>query len=141
MSEGSKSERKETHKPENDNQKVNEQVSDAVAQAGVSVIGSSPAISPAFTMISTSQALCNAAYGATFEQKNSILTSLAMTSKSVKNIMGENRMNSQKRRKSAGANNSNGPVVSNNYKDQVEAAKNLINRENVVISWKENITQ
>ncbi len=141
MSESSKSERKETRKPETDNQKVNEQISDAVSQTGGAVIGSSPTIAPAYTMLSTSQALCNAAYGATFEQKNSIVTSLAMASKSVKNIMGENRMNSQKRRKSAGAKNSNGHVVSNNYKDQVEEAKNLINRASVVISWKENITQ
>jgi hypothetical protein len=56
---------------------VNNQITDAVSQANLKVLGDAPAMSLGSLFIATSQALSNAAHNATTQQQQTVTTSQA----------------------------------------------------------------
>jgi Killing trait len=65
------------------NTAVNDQITDAVTQANVKVLGDSPAVALSNLYIATSQALSNAAHNATSAQQQSGITMQAATTQGV----------------------------------------------------------
>lgn len=62
---------------------VNDQITDAVTQANVKVLGDAPAIALGNLYQATSQALSNAAHNATAAQQNTNVTAQAATTQGV----------------------------------------------------------
>lgn len=62
---------------------VNSQITDAVTQANVKVLGEAPAMAMGNLFVATSQALSNAAHNATNNQQQSYVTMQASTTQSV----------------------------------------------------------
>ncbi|KFE69963.1 RebB family R body protein [Hyalangium minutum] len=62
---------------------VNEQITDAVTQANVKVLGDAPAIAMGNLFVATSQALSNAAHNATQNQQQTNVTAQAATTQGV----------------------------------------------------------
>ena len=62
---------------------VNDQITDAVTQANVKVLGDSPAMAMGNLFQATSQALANAAHNATASQQQSNITAQAATTQGV----------------------------------------------------------
>ena len=58
---------------------VNSQITDAVTQANVKVLGEAPAIAMGNLYLATSQALSNAAHNATPQQSNDVTSQAAST--------------------------------------------------------------
>lgn len=58
---------------------VNSQITDAITQANVKVLGDAPAVAMGNLFVATSQALSNAAHNATLEQQQSYVTMQAST--------------------------------------------------------------
>jgi len=54
---------------------VNDQITDAVSQANLKVVGDAPAMGLSNLFVATSQALSNAAHNATFAQQQAVTTS------------------------------------------------------------------
>jgi hypothetical protein len=65
---------------------VNSQITDAVTQANVKVLGEAPAIAMGNLYLATSQALSNAAHNATTSQQNNGVTSQAASTLGVNNL-------------------------------------------------------
>lgn len=62
---------------------VNSQITDAVTQSNVSVVGDAPALALAHLYQATAQALANAAHNATLAQQHAATVSQAATTRSV----------------------------------------------------------
>lgn len=62
---------------------VNDQITDAVTQANVKVLGDAPAIAMGNLFVATSQALANAAHNATTAQQQTNITAQAATTQGV----------------------------------------------------------
>ncbi|MCC2614989.1 RebB family R body protein [Aestuariibacter halophilus] len=62
---------------------VNDQITDAVTQANVKVLGDAPAIAMGNLFQATSQALSNAAHNATYAQQQTNITAQAATTAGV----------------------------------------------------------
>lgn len=62
---------------------VNSQITDAVTQANVKVLGDAPAIGMGNLFVATSQALSNSAHNATTAQQQSVVTAQAATTQGV----------------------------------------------------------
>lgn len=58
---------------------VNDQITDAVTQANVKVLGDAPAVAMGNLFVATSQALSNAAHNATTSQQQTNITAQAAT--------------------------------------------------------------
>lgn len=67
---------------------VNSQVTDAVTQANLEVLGSSPALSSDSVYVSTAQSLANAAHNAVAGQAQAWMTSQASLVAGLRNILG-----------------------------------------------------
>jgi hypothetical protein len=65
---------------------LNSQVTDAVTQANVKVLGDSPAMAMGNLFVATSQALSNSAHNATSAQQQTGLTGQAATTQSVSTL-------------------------------------------------------
>ncbi|SFS20775.1 Killing trait domain-containing protein [Granulicella pectinivorans] len=65
---------------------VNNQITDAVTQAGVKVIGDAPALALAFFYQATAQAMANAAHNATSAQQNAQILAQAVTAACVASL-------------------------------------------------------
>lgn len=66
---------------------VNEQITDSVTQVNTSVIAETPAMAMGNLLISTSQALSNAAHNATSAQQQAQITMQAATVQGVNSLM------------------------------------------------------
>ncbi|KPF82054.1 RebB family R body protein [Novosphingobium sp. AAP93] len=66
---------------------LNSQITDAVSQANVKVVGDAPAMAMGNLYISTSQALANAAHNATANQQQSSVTMQASTTQGVATLL------------------------------------------------------
>ena len=66
---------------------LNSQITDAVTQANVKVLGDAPAIAMGNLFISTSQALSNAAHNATNNAQQSYVTMQASTTQGVATLL------------------------------------------------------
>lgn len=66
---------------------LNSQITDAVSQANVKVVGDAPAVAMGNLYISTSQALANAAHNATANQQQSSVTMQASTTQGVATLL------------------------------------------------------
>jgi hypothetical protein len=66
---------------------LNSQITDAVTQANVKVLGDAPAMAMGNLFISTSQALSNAAHNATSNQQQAYVTMQASTTQSVATLL------------------------------------------------------
>jgi hypothetical protein len=66
---------------------LNSQITDAVTQANVKVLGDAPAMAMGNLFISTSQALSNAAHNATNNQQQSYVTMQASTTQGVATLL------------------------------------------------------
>jgi hypothetical protein len=66
---------------------LNSQITDAVTQANVKVLGDAPAIAMGNLFISTSQALSNAAHNATNNQQQSYVTMQTSTTQGVATLL------------------------------------------------------
>jgi len=62
---------------------VNNQITDAVTQANVQVLGDAPALALAFLYQATAQAMANAAHNATAAQQNAQILAQAVTARCV----------------------------------------------------------
>ena len=67
---------------------VNNQITDAVTQASVSVLGDAPAIAVSMLYQATAQALANAAHNATAAQQQSNILAQAVATLCVKSLLG-----------------------------------------------------
>ncbi|MCR6630618.1 MAG: RebB family R body protein [Magnetospirillum sp.] len=65
---------------------VNSQITDAVTQANVKVVGDAPAMALGNLFIATSQALANAAHNAAVSQQQACLTAWAATAQAVSTL-------------------------------------------------------
>lgn len=68
---------------------VNPQISDAVTQANVAVVGEAPSMALSTLMIATAQALANAAHNATLAQQNANIILQATTVQGVALILAK----------------------------------------------------
>ena len=66
---------------------VNPQITDAVTQANVKVVGDAPAVAMGNLFMATSQALSNAAHNATTAQQQSFVTAQAATTQGVATLL------------------------------------------------------
>ncbi len=66
---------------------LNSQITDAVTQANVKVLGDAPALAMGNLYVSTSQALSNAAHNATSNQQQSYVTMQASTTQGVATLL------------------------------------------------------
>ena len=66
---------------------VNEQVTDSVTQVNTKVVGETPAMAMGNLLMSTSQALANAAHNATAAQQQAQITMQAATVQGVNSLM------------------------------------------------------
>ncbi|UAA37897.1 RebB family R body protein [Paraneptunicella aestuarii] len=66
---------------------VNEQITDSVTQVNTKVVGESPAMAMGNLLMSTSQALGNAAHNATAAQQQAQITMQAATVQGVNSLM------------------------------------------------------
>ncbi|UAA37899.1 RebB family R body protein [Paraneptunicella aestuarii] len=66
---------------------VNEQITDSVTQVNTKVVGESPAMAMGNLLMSTSQALANAAHNATAAQQQAQITMQAATVQGVNSLM------------------------------------------------------
>ncbi|MBB1487713.1 RebB family R body protein [Oceanospirillum sediminis] len=66
---------------------VNEQITDSVTQVNTKVVGETPAMAMGNLLMSTSQALANAAHNATYNQQQSSVTMQAATVQGVNSLM------------------------------------------------------
>ncbi|BFM50400.1 MULTISPECIES: RebB family R body protein [unclassified Marinomonas] len=66
---------------------VNEQVTDSVTQVNTKVVGETPAMAMGNLLMSTSQALSNAAHNATAAQQQAQITMQAATVQGVNSLM------------------------------------------------------
>lgn len=66
---------------------VNSQITDAVTQANVKVLGDAPAMAMGNLFVATSQALSNAAHNATNNQQQSYVTMQASTTQAVSTLL------------------------------------------------------
>jgi hypothetical protein len=62
---------------------INSQITDSITQANTEVLGDAPAIAMGNLFMATSQALSNAAHGATNNQQQAFITSQAATTAGV----------------------------------------------------------
>ena len=67
---------------------VNSQITDAVTQSNVKVLGDAPAMALGNLFVATSQALANAAHNATTAQQNAYVISQAATTQGVATLYG-----------------------------------------------------
>ncbi|HTB79771.1 MAG TPA: RebB family R body protein [Opitutaceae bacterium] len=67
---------------------VNGQITDAVTQANVKVLGDAPAMAMGSLFQATAQALANAAHNATAQQQNAASLAQAILSRSAANLLG-----------------------------------------------------
>lgn len=67
---------------------VNSQITDAVSQVNVGVLGNSPALALANLYQATAQALANAAHNATFAQQQNYVMAQAATTMGVALLLG-----------------------------------------------------
>ena len=67
---------------------VNSQITDAVTQANVHVVGSAPAVALGNLYQATAQALANAAHNATSAQQQAAITAQAVTTRCVATLLG-----------------------------------------------------
>lgn len=65
---------------------VNNQITDAVTQANVQVLGDAPAMALAFLYQATAQAMANAAHNATAAQQNAQILAQAVTTRCVASL-------------------------------------------------------
>jgi hypothetical protein len=65
---------------------VNNQITDAVTQASVQVLGDAPALALAFLYQATAQAMANAAHNATAAQQNAQILAQAVTTRCVASL-------------------------------------------------------
>ena len=66
---------------------VNEQITDSVTQVNTKVVGETPAMAMGNLLMSTSQALANAAHNATASQQQAQITMQAATVQGVNSLM------------------------------------------------------
>jgi copper homeostasis protein CutC len=66
---------------------VNDQITDSITQANVSVEGESPATAMGNLMLATAQALANAAHNATNSQQQAYITAQAATTMGVTTLL------------------------------------------------------
>jgi hypothetical protein len=66
---------------------VNEQITDSVTQVNTKTVGESPAMAMGNLLVSTSQALANAAHNATAAQQQAQITMQAATVQGVNSLM------------------------------------------------------
>jgi len=66
---------------------VNEQITDSVTQVNTKVVGETPAMAMGNLLMSTSQALANAAHNATAAQQQAQITMQAATVQGVNSLM------------------------------------------------------
>ncbi len=66
---------------------VNEQITDSVTQVNTKVVGETPAMAMGNLLMSTSQALNNAAYNATSAQQQAQITMQAATTQGVNSLL------------------------------------------------------
>lgn len=66
---------------------VNEQITDSVTQVNTKVVGETPAMAMGNLLMSTSQALSNAAHNATVAQQQANITMQAATVQGVNSLM------------------------------------------------------
>lgn len=66
---------------------VNSQITDAVAQAGVAVLGHAPAVALGSLYVATAHALANAAHNATAQQQQTNITAQAATASGVAQLL------------------------------------------------------
>lgn len=66
---------------------VNEQITDSVTQVNTKVVGETPAMAMGNLLMSTSQALANAAHNATNNQQQASITMQAATVQGVNSLM------------------------------------------------------
>lgn len=66
---------------------VNSQISDAITQSGVIVLGSAPAVALGSLYVSTAHALANAAHNATAIQQQTNITAQAATAVGVAKLL------------------------------------------------------
>jgi deoxyxylulose-5-phosphate synthase len=66
---------------------VNEQVTDSITQVNTKVVGETPAMAMGNLLMSTSQALANAAHNATSAQQQANITMQAATVQGVNSLM------------------------------------------------------
>jgi hypothetical protein len=66
---------------------INSQITDSVTQANTKVLGDAPAVAMGNLMVTTSQALSNAAHNATNNQQQSYVTMQASTSQGVATLL------------------------------------------------------
>ncbi len=69
---------------------VNGQITDAVTQANVKVLGDAPAMAMGNLFQATAQALAIAALNATAQQQNAATLSQAMTTRCIQTLIGSN---------------------------------------------------
>lgn len=69
---------------------VNGQITDAVTQANVKVLGDAPAMAMGSLFQATAQALANAAHNATAQQQNAAILAQAILTRSATNLLGSN---------------------------------------------------
>lgn len=67
---------------------VNSQITDAVTQANVKVVGDAPAMAMGNLYQATAQALANAAHNATIAQQQSNVLAQAVTTRCVQTLLG-----------------------------------------------------
>lgn len=67
---------------------VNDQITDAVTQSNVKVLGDAPAVAVAALYQATAQALSNAAHNATAAQQNASILAQAVTAAAAKALLG-----------------------------------------------------
>jgi hypothetical protein len=67
---------------------VNSQITDAITQANVKVLGDAPAIAVSMLYQATAQALANAAHNATSAQQQANILAQAVTAACVKSLLG-----------------------------------------------------
>lgn len=70
---------------------VNSQITDAVTQSNVTVLGNAPATAAGFLQQATAQAMANAAHNATFAQQQSNILAQAATALIVKRLSGHHQ--------------------------------------------------
>lgn len=66
---------------------INSQITDSITQANTKVLGDAPAVAVGNLMVTTSQALSNAAHNATNNQQQSYVTMQASTSQGVATLL------------------------------------------------------
>lgn len=66
---------------------INSQITDSITQANTKVLGDAPAVAMGNLMVTTSQALSNAAHNATNNQQQSYVTMQASTSQGVSTLL------------------------------------------------------